>query len=78
MEHLISKLENIGLKNHLLGIFGSSSWGGGGVKALNAYAEKSGMELVAEPIEAKCAAKDKEIQHCILIAKNIAKHLNSK
>jgi len=78
MEHIISKLENIGLKNHLLGIFGSSSWGGGGVKALNAYAEKSGMELVAEPIEAKCAAKDKEIQHCILIAKNIAKHLNSK
>lgn len=75
MEHLISKLENIGLKNHLLGIFGSSSWGGGGVKALNAYAEKSKMELVADPVEARCAAKEAEIEKCIEIAKNMAKKL---
>jgi flavorubredoxin len=75
MEHLVSKLENIVLKNHLLGIFGSSSWGGGGVKALNAYAEKSGLELVAEPIEARCSAKDAETEHCIQIGKNMAKKI---
>lgn len=76
MEHLISKLENIGLKNHLLGIFGSSSWGGGGVKALNVYAEKSKMELVAEPVEARCAAKENEMLHCESIAQNMAKQLH--
>ncbi|MCK4661315.1 MAG: FprA family A-type flavoprotein [Bacteroidales bacterium] len=75
MEHLISKLQNTGLKNHLLGIFGSYCWGGGGVKALNNYVEKSEMELVADPVEAKCSPKDNEIEYCENIAVNMAKIL---
>jgi flavorubredoxin len=53
MDHLCSELLHIGLKNKKLGIFGSFSWNGGGVKGLQAFAEASGLSLVAPAAEAQ-------------------------
>ncbi|HIS33790.1 MAG TPA: FprA family A-type flavoprotein [Candidatus Avirikenella pullistercoris] len=51
MEHLTTELEHYGVKNKFLGIFGSHSWNGGGVRNLMAFAETMGFEPVAAPVD---------------------------
>ncbi len=57
VEILLSTIEHMAPKNHLLGIFGNYSWNGGGVKNLKTFAEKIKWEMVYEPIEEKGALK---------------------
>ncbi len=57
VEILLSTIEHMAPKNHLLGIFGNYSWNGGGVKNLKTFAEKIKWELVYDPIEEKGALK---------------------
>lgn len=75
MRDLIRELEHIMPKNHYLGIFGSMSWGGGGVRTLEKFAETIKWELVAPPVEAKHAAQEKDTEHLITIGKEMAKLL---
>ncbi len=51
MENLTRELLHMGVKERLLGIFGTYSWNGGGVKNLNAFAEEIGWEVVAPAAE---------------------------
>ena len=51
IDHLCSELLHTGVKNKELGIFGSFSWNGGGVKGLHAFAEAVGLPLVAPAAE---------------------------
>ncbi|MDY6801811.1 MAG: FprA family A-type flavoprotein, partial [Bacteroidota bacterium] len=53
MEQLTRTLEHMGVKNHLLGIFGTYSWNGGGVKSLHKFYEKIQWELVSDPVDTK-------------------------
>jgi flavorubredoxin len=52
MEQLCNELLHMGIKQKELGIFGSYSWNGGGVKGLQAFADAVGLPLVAPPAEA--------------------------
>lgn len=54
---LVNKIEGMAVKNHLLGIFGSFSWSGGGVKNLKKFAENIKWDLVYDPIEEKGSLK---------------------
>lgn len=47
MENLTRELEHMAVKGKLLGLFGSYSWNGGGVRNLNTFAENIGWEVVA-------------------------------
>lgn len=47
METLTRELEHMGVKNKYLGLFGSYSWNGGGVRNLTTFAENIGWEQVA-------------------------------
>lgn len=51
IENLTRELEHIGIKNRYLGIFGTYSWNGGGVKNLNEFACRIGLEQVADAAE---------------------------
>ena len=54
IEPLLQKLENYGLKNRYLGIFGNMLWSGGGVKRVKEFADKLiGLEQIGEPVEIK-------------------------
>ncbi len=77
MAHLISDLEHYGLKDRYLGIFGSASWGGGGVRALNKFAENIKWEIIGEQVEARCSPKETDIDRCKSIAVEMAKKLDS-
>jgi len=75
MAHLMSDLEHYGLKDRLLSVFGSASWGGGGVRAINKFAENIKWEIVGEQFEARCAPKDSDIEKCRDIAKAVAQRI---
>ena len=54
IEPLLQKLENYGLKNRYLGIFGNMLWSGGGVKRVKEFADRlTGLEQIGEAIEVK-------------------------
>ncbi len=72
MEHLVWFLEEMGIKNHALGIFGGYSWSGGAVKRLREFAEKGPWKFVEPVIEAKCAPSAGDLDGCMLLGKNMA------
>lgn len=51
METLCRELQHMGVKNRLLGLFGSYSWNGGGVRNLAKFADEIGWEKVGTPAE---------------------------
>lgn len=56
MVPILEKLQNYGLKNRYVGIFGNMMWSGGGVRGIQKFVDcLNGLEVVGEPIEAKGA-----------------------
>ncbi|MGD9992236.1 MAG: FprA family A-type flavoprotein [Salinivirgaceae bacterium] len=78
MAHLMSDLEHYGLRERYLGVFGSASWGGGGVRAINKFAEEIKWDLVGEQVEARCAPSVSDVDRCREIAKAMAAKLLEK
>ncbi|VAW14255.1 Flavoprotein [hydrothermal vent metagenome] len=72
IETLLSTIEHMAPKGHLLGIFGNYSWNGGGVKNLMKFAEKIKWDLVYSPIEEKGALKVDKYEECIKLADAMA------
>ncbi len=75
VEILLSTIEHMAPKNHLLGIFGNYSWNGGGVKNLKTFAEKIKWEMVYEPIEEKGALKTNTQDELLKLADAMADKL---
>lgn len=77
VESLVTKIEHMGIKNHLLGIFGSYGWNGGGVKNLLKFAENIKWEVVYEPVEEKGTLKKEKFGQCLELANAMADKLLS-
>jgi len=77
MDHLVRTLENKAMRNRVLGIFGSYSWSGGGVKALTEFARRGNWPLLEPVIEAQYAPKPADIEQCIRLAKNMAEAIQA-
>lgn len=75
VETLLTKIEHMGIKNHLLGIFGSFGWNGGGVKNLQKFAETIKWEVVSQPVEEKGTLKSEKFEQCIELANAMADRL---
>jgi flavorubredoxin len=75
VKSLVTKIEHMGIKNHLLGIFGSFGWNGGAVKNLQKFAENIKWELVYEPVEEKGTLKKDKFEQCLVLANAIADKL---
>ncbi|MCK5170124.1 MAG: FprA family A-type flavoprotein, partial [Bacteroidales bacterium] len=75
MENLTRTLEHMGVKGHLLGLFGSYSWNGGGVKALHKFNETVQWELVSDPVDIKGIPGNEAFDRCESIAKAMAEKL---
>jgi flavorubredoxin len=75
VEILLSTIEHMSIKNHLLGIFGNYSWNGGGVKNLMVFAEKVKWEMVGQPIEEKGSLKADTRESLIALADAMAQKL---
>ena len=76
VEPLLHKLENYGLKNRYLGIFGTMMWSGGGVRGIQAFADKlNGIEVVGDAVEVKGTPKAEDIARLEVIAEEMAAKL---
>lgn len=72
MEQLTRELQHMGVKNKKLGLFGSYSWNGGGVRNLKTFAEAIGWEMVAEPADLYGTPTPEKLKACDAIAENMA------
>lgn len=77
MENFTRTLEHMGVEKHLLGLFGSYSWNGGGVKALHKFYETIKWDLVSEPIDTKGIPGDDAFKRCEILAKAMSGKLKS-
>ncbi len=77
MENLTRTLEHMGVKEHLLGLFGSYSWNGGGVKSLFKFHENMDWELVSDPVDTKGIPGTEAFEKCEVIAKAMADKLKA-
>jgi len=77
MESLVAKLENMGVSNHYMGIFGSFTWAGTAVKKLVSFAENVKWELVADSVEQKQALKADKYEACRVLGKAMAEKLKA-
>ncbi len=75
MAHLVDLFERKGLKNRLLGIFGSYGWSGGGVSALQGFAERSGWELIEPVVEARFSPEPELLEQCRTLGRSVARRL---
>ncbi|MDG5800322.1 FprA family A-type flavoprotein [Marinilabiliaceae bacterium ANBcel2] len=75
MESLINKIEHIGVKNHVVGVFGSFSWAGTAVKLLNGFVERMDWEIVGDPVEQKHALQKDKFEELRKLGKAMADSL---
>ncbi|MDR2562988.1 MAG: FprA family A-type flavoprotein [Prevotellaceae bacterium] len=75
MEQLCRELEHTGVQQRKLGIFGSYSWNGGGVKNLLKFAERIGWELVSDAVELHGIPKYEDLTRCDGISKSMAEKI---
>jgi flavorubredoxin len=72
MEHLCSELSHIGVKDKFLGVFGSCSWNGGGMKSIKSFADAAGIVQVADSVEIIGAFTKEKHAECDALAKAVA------
>lgn len=75
MEQLTRELEHMGVKGRELGLFGSYSWNGGGVKSLKKFQESIGWNLVSEPVDIYGIPNDEKYAQCDAMALAMAEKL---
>lgn len=75
MENLTKEMLHMGVKNRYLGVFGSYSWNGGGVRKLNEFACQSGWDVVSEAADIYGMPTPEKYALCDKIAEGMAKKL---
>lgn len=78
MESLTRELEHMGVKNKLLGLFGSYSWNGGGVRNLECFAQNIGWEQVAPAADIFGTPTADKLAACDTLAIAMAQALGQK
>lgn len=77
MENLTRELEHMAVKGKMLGLFGSYSWNGGGVRNLNIFAETIGWEMVAPAADLFGTPTPEKLAACDSIAMAMAQALKA-
>lgn len=78
MESLTRELQHMGVKDKYLGLFGSYSWNGGGVRNLQCFADNIGWEMVAPAADLFGTPTPEKLTACDCIAASMAAKLLSK
>ena len=76
METLLSEVEHMAVKNHLVSFFAGKAWAGGALPRFNQFAERMKWEVVAPAVEAWGAPKPADDEQCRQIATAMAARLN--
>lgn len=71
MEQLTRELQHMGVKEKYLGLFGSYSWNGGGVRNLQCFADEIGWEMVAPSADLFGSPTPEKLAQCDAIAQGM-------
>ncbi len=75
IKNIVEKFLERKMTSRYVGVIGTATWSGGGVKALNGLVKTLGWEAVGESIEAKYTAKSSDFDQCDLLSKALAEHI---
>ncbi|MCJ8341452.1 MAG: FprA family A-type flavoprotein [Cetobacterium sp.] len=79
MQSLLHKLQNYGLKNRYVGIFGNMMWSGGGVKGIKAFTDAlPGLDVLGDAVESKGEPTKEDQEKLENIAKLMAEKIISE
>ncbi len=76
VESVVREIEHKGIKDHYLGVFGSYSWNGGGVKNLEKFSDTIKWEVVNPSVEEKGALKQDKYEEAKQLANAMADKLD--
>lgn len=76
VENLISAIESRQIKDRIFGWFGGFTWAGAAVKRLGGFAERSGFELIGEPVEIRQSLNEDTAAKAIELGRKMADRLN--
>jgi flavorubredoxin len=77
VETVLAKLNNSGLKERYISVFGNKSWSGGGVSGIESFVSEIGWEKIGPSIEATYSPKDAEFTALNALGKEIAERLHA-
>ena len=72
MDDFLRLIVNMPLTDRHVGIVGTQSWSGGGVKAIREYAETAKWNVVEPVVEAKCSPTEDDLDACRQLGANLA------
>jgi len=75
IDALVHFMKNSRIQNHVIGVFGSCGWGGGGVKAVEEYARSSSCRVVDPVVEVHGRAKEEDLKRLDELAENMVREL---
>jgi len=75
MDALVSKIEDMGIKNHVYGCFGTYSWAGKAAKKLEDFGQRMNWDIAGPTIEEKGALKIEKFTECVAMAYAMAEKL---
>ncbi len=78
MDALVRLLEEKRLKNRIVGLFGTYGWSGGGVKGLQAFVERTKLQLMEPVVEARFSAADEQLNQCRQLGRQMAQAVRSQ
>ncbi len=78
METLCRELSHYNVKNKVLGVFGSYSWNGGGVRSLLEFAKDSGWELIDPAAEIQGRVTADKLDSCGELGKAMSEAILSR
>lgn len=78
MELLCNTMLHYGLKNRRLALFGSCSFGGGGVRNLKRFAQESGWEMICDPVEVTGRATSENLEKFLPLAEAVASEMKGE
>jgi flavorubredoxin len=77
MNNLVCLLDNKKLENRYIGVFGSYSWSGGGLKGLKKYVDESNLDYVEPSFQVKSHPTQEDLDKCYELGKNMAEKINN-
>jgi flavorubredoxin len=75
MGDLLDRFERKGLKNRLVGIFGTFGWSGGGVSTMKDFVGRMGWELIEPTIEARFGPTDSDLENARRLGRAVAERI---
>jgi flavorubredoxin len=73
LDDFIRLLQAKKLRKRILGLFGTYAWSGGGVKALQQFAQEGDWEVLEPVIEARCSPTRHDLDACYELGRTMAR-----